>query len=82
MGCCGGGRSAGGSGSAIPRGQPGESSSLPAVGSAPVDYHGARGVTVIGPVTGRRYRFESGGSALVDSRDRPALLGQQGFRGR
>jgi hypothetical protein len=43
---------------------------------APVTYEyiGRSGMTVFGPVTGRRYRFGSPGSrAIVDPRDAPAL---------
>ena len=38
-------------------------------------YLGRTALTVIGPITGARYRFEKPGSQLhVDPRDRPGLL--------
>lgn len=38
------------------------------------EYVGATGMTVIGPATGRRYRFDRHGATLpVDRRDAPAL---------
>ncbi len=38
-------------------------------------YVGRTGMTVIGPITGRRYRFERGGTPVeVDARDSPGLF--------
>jgi hypothetical protein len=38
-------------------------------------YLGRTALTVVGPITGARYRFDRPGSQLrVDPRDRPALL--------
>jgi len=38
------------------------------------EYVGTTGLTAIGPVTGRRYRFDHPGAVLVvDPRDRPGL---------
>jgi hypothetical protein len=38
------------------------------------EYVGRTGLTVAGPVSGRRYRFEETGARVaVDPRDRPAL---------
>ena len=38
------------------------------------EYVGKTGLTVVGPITGRRYRFEARGSRLaVDSGDQPSL---------
>jgi hypothetical protein len=38
------------------------------------EYVGASALTVVGPVSGRRYRFEHGGAPVtIDPRDRPAL---------
>ncbi len=38
------------------------------------EYIGKTGLTVIGPITGKRYRFEWPGSIVeVDLRDRPSL---------
>jgi hypothetical protein len=46
----------------------------PAAASAYFEYVGATGMTVQGPVSGRRYRFEGPGSRLaVDPRDRPSM---------
>ncbi len=38
-------------------------------------YVGRTGMTVVGPITGRRYRFERGGAPVeVDARDSPGLF--------
>jgi hypothetical protein len=37
-------------------------------------------LTVLGPVTGRRYAFPAGGVQAVDRRDAPRLLGSSLFR--
>lgn len=38
------------------------------------EYLGSTGLTAVGPVTGKRYRFDRPGSrVLVDPRDAPAL---------
>ncbi len=38
------------------------------------EYVGATGLTVVGPVTGKRYRFDHGGSqVMIDQRDAPAI---------
>ena len=38
------------------------------------EYAGATGLTVQGPVTGKRYRFESHGSRVsIDPRDAPSM---------
>ena len=38
------------------------------------EYVGSTGLTTVGPVTGRRYRFDKPGSrVLVDPRDAPSL---------
>jgi hypothetical protein len=38
------------------------------------EYVGASALTVVGPVSGRRYRFAHGGARVtIDPRDRPAL---------
>jgi hypothetical protein len=38
------------------------------------EYVGRTGMTIIGPVSGRRYRFDRPGARVpVDSRDRPSL---------
>jgi|HubBroStandDraft_5_1064220.scaffolds.fasta_scaffold02591_5 hypothetical protein len=40
-----------------------------------LQYLGRTALTVVGPITGARYRFDRPGSQLrVDPRDRPALL--------
>ena len=39
------------------------------------EYTGQTGLTVIGPVSGRRYRFDGpGAQVVVDPRDRPSLV--------
>ena len=79
MACCGSGKVAGGS-PGLRRGTAAEPSRIRAPGPGEVQYGGARPVTVIGPVTGQRYRFAAGGVAMVDARDRQALAGQPGFK--
>ena len=38
------------------------------------EYIGRTGLTVVGPVTGRQYRFDRTGARVeVDSRDRPSI---------
>ena len=38
------------------------------------EYMGATGMTVVGPVTGKRYRFDNPGSRVsVDPRDAPSM---------
>ena len=38
------------------------------------EYVGATGLTVVGPVTGKRYRFDNPGSRVsVDPRDAPSM---------
>jgi hypothetical protein len=38
------------------------------------EYVGASALTVVGPVSGRRYRFAHGGARMtIDPRDRPGL---------
>ena len=38
------------------------------------EYVGATGLTVVGPVTGKRYRFDNHGSrVLIDSRDASSM---------
>lgn len=45
------------------------------------EYVGKTGLTVLGPVTGRRYRFPGPGALLaVDGRDGPALAGVPNLR--
>ena len=46
------------------------------------EYIGKTGLTVIGPVTGRRYRFERPGAVLaIDERDGPSMVGVPNLRG-
>ena len=48
--------------------------SAPAAVGILFEYVGATGMTVIGPATGRRYRFDRPGATVsVDPRDAPAL---------
>jgi hypothetical protein len=45
------------------------------------EYTGATALTAVGPVTGRRYRFEGRGARVaVDPRDRQALARVPGLR--
>ena len=42
--------------------------------SVTFEYTGSTGMTVVGPVSGRRYRFDGPGARVViDLRDRPGL---------
>ena len=58
---------------ALPQTEP--KASPPAAQSAVIfKYIGQTGIVVIGPVSGRRYRFdEPGARIIVDPRDRPGL---------
>ena len=45
------------------------------------EYVGQTGMTVVGPITGRRYRFDATGSiVLVDSRDGPSIAAVPNLR--
>ncbi len=45
------------------------------------EYHGKTGLTVLGPITGRRYRFERPGMLLaIDGRDCPSMAGVPNLR--
>ena len=76
MGCCGQKRM-----EAVASVAPRPGSTDPSVGAAPVrrtqaifEYLGATGLTVTGPVTGQRYRFERRGARVaVDLRDRRSV---------
>lgn len=54
----------------------------PLVSSAPYfEYVGKTGLTVVGPVTGRRYRFARPGAVLaVDKRDSSSMAGVPNLR--
>jgi hypothetical protein len=58
------------------RAQAGSPSSAPAAPASVVfEYTGTTGLTVVSPVTGKRYRFDAPGAQLaVDPRDRNMLL--------
>jgi len=46
----------------------------PAAAGLPFEYVGATALTVIGPATGKRYRFErTGATVSIDPRDAPAF---------
>lgn len=90
MGCCGGRypAPARGAGATTTRTGGSSSGSAPdAIAPAPplrLSYHGTRPATVIGPVTGRRYRVDPAApSVVVDPRDQRGLLATAHFtRGR
>jgi hypothetical protein len=73
MSCCGGARQQ--------LGGIGRPAALPPTAAAPArrftiafEYTGATALTVVGPASGRRYRFEGPGARqVVDPRDRPSL---------
>ncbi len=71
MGCCGRTRQQLGSvGPARPSNGPRPQRRF----SVTFEYTGGTGMTVVGPVSGRRYRFDGPGSRIViDLRDRPGL---------
>ena len=72
MGCCGRGRQALGD-ILGPTPTPGPGAT-PRRTTVEFEYAGATALTVTGPASGRRYRFEGPGARLVvDSRDRPGL---------
>lgn len=57
----------------------------PALSQASVafEYAGATGLTAVGAITGRRYRFDRPGAAVdVDLRDAPSLAGVPQLRRR
>jgi len=60
----------------LPRTQAGSSSAAPSAPASVVfEYTGATGLTVVSPVTGKRYRFDAPGAQLtVDPRDHNMLL--------
>ncbi len=71
MGCCGRARPALG---AILGPAPVGSEAKPRRSTVEFEYVGATALTVTGPATGRRYRFEGPGAHMVvDPRDRPGL---------
>ena len=73
MSCCGNGRSM------LPlvpvptpRRERGSATPLPAIR---YEYVGATGMTVVGPITGQRYRFAGYGTRLdIDPRDAPSMV--------
>jgi hypothetical protein len=72
MGCCGRSRQA--LGAILGPPPPAGPGAMPRRTSIEFEYVGATALTVTGPASGRRYRFESPGARLVvDSRDRPGL---------
>ena len=87
MGCCGKttGRNEGGSTHATAgmatAGVPASTRTVVVPTSAVFEHDRASGLTVVGPATGRRYRFEGPGSLVeVDVRDAPALAAVPGLR--
>ncbi len=79
MACCGGKRQQ------FYQGTPNQQSIEPAQSAGPVraaprvtvyfEYVGGTGLTAVGPITGKRYRFSHAGAAVaVDARDAPALV--------
>ena len=87
MGCCGGRSpspvsSPAGVTTRRPGGPPSSSAPDPQPPGRPVrlTYHGARPATVIGPVTGRRYRLDPAAPGVeVDPRDQRGLLATTRF---
>ena len=91
MSCCGKGRDALRNtwtpASETPAGRPMGSDAVlgPMVGREPAqiffEYQGTQAISVIGPITGQRYRFASPGLRIaVDSRDAPSVGAVPGVR--
>jgi len=83
MSCCGKHRAAGGSPPPrVPTMTNGNSTRPPArQTSVFFEYVGHTGLTVVGPVSGRRYRFDAPGSRQpVDPADKPSLAAVQLLR--
>lgn len=82
MSCCGKHRAAGGSPARIPTTTNGNSTRPPVrQTSVFFEYVGRTGVTVVGPVSGRRYRFDAPGSRQpVDPADKPSLAAVPALR--
>jgi len=83
MSCCGKHRLAGGSPSPrLPTATTTNSTVRPArQTSVFFEYVGRTGLTIVGPVSGRRYRFEAPGSRQpVDPADKPSLAAIQMLR--
>ena len=83
MGCCGKNRSA----IRAVENHVGENHNPPRVTSAPqpsfqyFEYVGATGITALGPITGRRYRFATPGAIVaIDDRDAPSMAGVPNVR--
>ncbi len=86
MACCGKGRRRvyAGSETQISRPRPPVSRPVrrrPVSAAVYFEYEGRTGMTVIGSVSGRRYRFAASGSVLaVDGRDGPGIAAVPGLR--
>ncbi len=78
MGCCGKNRSA----RQVENNGPPRATFTPRAPSAQYfEYVGKTGLTALGPVTGRRYRFARPGAVLaVDERDGPSMAGVPNLR--
>lgn len=78
MGCCGKNRPV----PQVESNSPAPVMHLPRVSSAQYfEYVGKTGLTVIGPVTGQRYRFARPGMLLaIDERDSPSMVGIPNMR--
>ena len=73
MSCCGSRRAQIQTLSAPPRAD-GRQSQPGAALTIRFEYTGATGLTVVGPATGKRYRFDNHGSrAAIDLRDAPSM---------
>jgi hypothetical protein len=76
MSCCGRSRGAPAPPSPSPITPSGIASQTPSEVGFPFEYTGPTVLTVVGPFTGRIYRFEGTGSRLpIDPRDVPSMIG-------
>jgi hypothetical protein len=77
MSCCGKHRTASAAPTRIPTATNGNATRPPArQTSVFFEYVGRTGLTIVGPISGRRYRFDAPGSRQpVDPADKPLLAG-------
>jgi hypothetical protein len=81
MACCGGKRAQAAGASHGPQARPPLRSQAPRYSTSFFQYIGKTALTVVGPVSGNRYRFDGPGATVaVDQRDRPSLLAVPGLR--
>lgn len=81
MPCCGGKRSQVSSAAAAGEGNGSRPPRRAVAALVEFEYFGRTAMTVLGPITGQRYRFGAPGArVVVDARDAPSLLGVPNLR--